>query len=307
MGTKINDLTMDCGNDYRGEFQQDYENYMRDYINPMYKQIKHRDNILKVKNYPFLEPIKKIQTKIIMFLMIIGMTLGGMSCKKDFNDREYNKPAVRELVNVDFKLTNVIKVSMDGIKGFDPTTWVYEFNPGTFDLVFDNATYPDETIVIPTTIEALRAGISVSLMEGNYWISFNSQHTGIETADIDISIAMNNIPITKTTTTIELVGNYDDYLLIADVYNQTAGYIWDISRGVGNEIIETLRPHEDFLFGYYNQCENPNLFLRIETNGSPHVIPLEGKQTGNVYWFSSGIPTGVEILFPEWLVNKIII
>jgi hypothetical protein len=294
MGTKINDLTMDCGNDYRGEFRQDYENYMRDYINPMNVKIRNTDNILKVKNYPFLEPIKKIQTKIIMFLMLVGIGFLSMSCDKD---KQYEPPTQNEqMIMQSFSLEIPVK-EIPMTKGtFIPGDWVHPFSDVKFELKITNAF---NTYTRMVSVNELRAGtINIQMIPGTYDITYTPTHSPKFAVVLDIGVNMTNV-VVNGAGIITMQGILLDALVIIDIpgierinynYPALAGFVHD-AKG--------------FWWAYTN-VSFIDLDLYFGSSGGDKMFSISPLSLGIVYWVQSTTGQTIYLNIPSMTYQTII-
>ncbi len=242
----------------------------------------------------------------IMAIFIIGLT----SCDKNDNPIIEQPIVERELITQELKLKNIYTMPMT--KGFDPSTWVYEYNTEPFELTFTNLNNQSESITRSVTIAQLQAGINVNIFSGTYNITYQTTTNNITKCDIKIN--MENVIIDGTP--IELSATYDDYLVVFDVPSILA--VSDVYFGgkSSGTILFTFTKHADgFVYAYFNNRDyyyGSDSAMWYYTN-TAHIpaykvfLPVETFKYGNVYWYTAPIGASTQITFPDWTVNKITI
>jgi len=239
--------------------------------------------------------IEKLKTKALLFLMLIGIGLMSMSCEKDTTIPVEQKV----LITQELKLTNIYAMPMT--KGFDPSTWVYEYNTTPAVITFTNVNNPAETVTQSVTIAQLQQGISLSIFAGTYNITYETTHTS--TTTLDIKIDMPNTVINGTP--INLTATYADFLIIVDVACDGTPTIVDD----GGYAVETFNAFNGFYYAYFNAKRtqsSDNLYVSFYTTSQKKFI-MTTFAFGNIYWYTSPIGAGTTITFPEWIINKITI
>lgn len=244
---------------------------------------------------------QRIQSVVIAIMMIFA--IGLTSCDKQ------EQPIVeREIITQELKLKNIYSMPMT--KGFDPSTWVYEYNTEPFELTFTNLSNPSESITRSVTIAQLQAGINVNIFSGTYNITYQTTTNNITKCDIKIN--MENVIIDGTP--IELSATYDDYLVVFDVPSILA--VSDVYFGgkSSGTILFTFTKHADgFVYAYFNNRDyyyDSDSAMWYYTN-TAHIpaykvfLPVETFKYGNVYWYTAPIGASTQITFPNWDVNKI--
>lgn len=224
----------------------------------------------------------------LMMIFVIGLT----SCDKEPIEQ-------RELITQELTLKNIYTMPMT--KGFDPTTWVYEYNTTPATITFTNVNNPAETVTQSVTIAQLQAGISISIFAGTYNITYETTHTS--TTTLDIKINMPNTVINGTP--INLTAIYADFLIVVDVACDGTPKIVDD----GGYTVETLNAFNDFYYAYYNAKRTPNsenLYVSFYTTSQKKYI-MSAFAFGNIYWYASPIGANTQITFPAWTINKITI
>lgn len=303
MGKKTN-------NDYHDEFVCDYQmmtNKEKSFNDVMEKQSRydflgHQNRTPEESKNLFLENIpkwiKKYNIKVITILMFIMMGFSMTSCEKDLNEQPNPLPQ-SELLKVNVQLTDIFKVEM-GTKGWDETTWVYNYNPNPFDLVFTNINNPSESLTRSTTIQELQTGISVNLFSGTYNITFLSVHSS--TNNVDIRINMENVVVNGSSLTLN--GTYEDFLIMVDVPNVQGVFLYQ--KSIWKQILQ-FNQTGDLWYIYYNNPSSDYLTYISYTGGDSKEIFLTGYINGNVYWITKPNTTPTQITFPVWNINKIIV
>jgi hypothetical protein len=238
---------------------------------------------------------KQAKEKIIntmgIITMAIMMAFSLSSCDKE--------PIIeRQLITQELTLSNIYSMPMT--KGFDPTTWVYEYNTTPALITFTSVDNPAETVTQSVTIQQLMNGINVTIYAGTYNITYQTVHSTTDFTKLDIKINMQNVKVTGTP--IALNGTYDDYLIILDmpdVFNIDNDY-WE-----GYKI--SLTKNEDLNIWYaYSNINNPVFtFLIRFSDMSTKTFNLGGKTLGQIYWYTSPIGANTQITFPAWVINKI--
>lgn len=250
---------------------------------------------LKEKN----QKLKKLLVdKIAILSLTVVLALALVSCNKDFSDPTTDN---REMFTQDLKLTNIYTQPMT--KGFDPTTWVYNYNAGSYVLTFTNVSNPAETVTKTVTVQQLQAGVSLSIYAGTYNITYQTTH--LNTTTVDIKINMPNVQINGTP--IALTATYDDFLIVVDVPTDDTPVI----VGGAGTTMETFNLLNGFHYIYYNKKTDPTHGdLRIRFSKPSQAYSFYDMLTfayGNIYWYASPIGAGTTITFPEWIINKITI
>lgn len=234
----------------------------------------------------------KMVTMAILMIFAIGLT----SCdKKDMPIEQ------RELITQELTLKNIY--TMPQTKGFDPSTWVYEYNTAPATLTFTNIENPLETVTQSVTIQQLQAGISVTLFAGTYDIFYETTHSNTTTVDIKIDMPSTLI----NGTPINLVATYADFLLVVDFATTAVPNIVNAANGV----VETFNQIDGFYYMYYNATSHWQMGV-YEINlwrpeNPTEKYPMAGMTFGHIYWFTKPLGASTEITFPEWLIDKIVL
>lgn len=237
----------------------------------------------------------KLKTTAMAIMLFIGVGLLMTSCDKQEQIMEQ-----RELITQELTLKNIY--TMPQTKGFDPTTWVFNYNTAPATLTFTNINNPAETVTRNVTIAELQAGISLSIYAGTYNITYETTHSN--TTNVDIKINMPNTIINGTP--IALQATYQDFLIIIDVPVEYARIVSD-----GGSTIETFNTIGDIKYLYYNKSSHTDtglrvLYKKVSDTGDKYVA-MNTFLLGHIYWLTSPIGAGTTITFPEWTVNKIVI
>jgi len=233
---------------------------------------------------------QRIQSVAIAIMMIFA--IGLTSCDKQ------EQPIVeREIITQELKLKNIYSMPMT--KGFDPSTWVYNYNTAPATLTFTNINNPSETVTQSVTIAQLQAGISLNIYAGTYNIDYQTVHAN--TTTLDIKINMPNVVINGTP--IQLIATYADFLIIVDVPVEDIPKIVD----AGKFEVEKLNLSDNgFYYAYYNKTKSVSSdYILTFYNGRAREYPMNSFTFGNIYWYASPIGASTQITFPDWTINKI--
>jgi hypothetical protein len=230
--------------------------------------------------------IDSMKAALYYFVFITVLSFSFASCERNPDMPQPTK----EMITQEFTLTNVQALQM---KSFDPSTWVYVYNPNAYVITFTNTQNPSETVTKSVTIAELQEGISINLFAGVYNISYA---TASSTTDkLDIQINMNNVNISGTP--ISLSATYADYLLVVDMPN--------IQSVIDSQGYFTFNLYNGFYYAYY-PINDPSQEIWITFNDQTEKrFNLGGKTCGHIYWYTSPINAGTNITFPEWIVDKI--
>jgi hypothetical protein len=239
-----------------------------------------------------------IRNGALALFMIVALAL--TSCNKQPYEAPQTPPDTREMVTQDLKLTNIYTAPFS--KGFDATTWVYNYNAGSYVLTFTNVNNPLETVTKTVTVAQLKLGVSVSIFAGKYNITYQTTH--LNTTTVDININMLNTDITGTP--IALSATYDDFLVVVDI--NTGGDVPAIATDAGT-IIEPFTLLNGFYYIYYDKKSDVSYGgykVRFSPNGGAYKLyDMLAFTFGNIYWYVTPIGAGTTITFPQWVVNKI--
>jgi hypothetical protein len=237
--------------------------------------------------------LRKGVTTVVLFMALLS--IGIVGCKK-YDDDPTPPPIERELITQDLKLTNIYSMPMT--KGFDPTTWVYEYNTNAYTLTFTSVNNPAETVTKNVTIAELQAGISVTLFAGTYNITYQTAHSTTNFTKCDIKINMTNVQIVGSP--IALSATYDDYLIIVDMPNM-------LNVNVVNWVNYTMSfTLKDGFYYAYSNINDPAYTLRVVfTDMTNKPFDLGGKTLGHIYWYTTPLGATTNITFPAWIIDKI--
>jgi hypothetical protein len=259
-----------------------------------YKTDSNKYNITRLLH----DKMQYVRNSAIALFMIVSLAL--TSCNKDFNNEPTPPVEQREMVTQLFTLNNIYTQPMT--KGFDATTWVYNYNTGSYVLTFTNVNNPLETVTKTVTVAQLKLGVSVSIFAGTYNITYQTTH--LNTTTVDIKISMLNVPINSTP--IALSATYDDFLVVVDI--PTGGVVPDIATDAGT-MIEPFTLLNGYYYIYFDKKSDVTYGgykVRISPNGGAYKLyDMLTYTFGNIYWYVTPIGAGTVLTFPEWVVNKI--
>lgn len=234
---------------------------------------------------------EKLINTIGILTMAILMAFSLSSCDKE--------PIIeRQLITQELTLSNIYTMPMT--KGFDPTTWVYEYNTTPAILTFTSVDNPAETVTQSVTIQQLMQGINVTIYAGTYNITYQTVHSTTDFTKLDIKINMQNVKVTGTP--IALNGTYDDYLIIVDIPD-----VFSITIDYWTNYQMQLTKNEELnvWYAYSNIMDATYTYLIRFNDMSTKTFNLGGKTLGQIYWYTSPIGAGTTITFPNWIINKI--
>ena len=234
---------------------------------------------------------EKLSATVLALMMIFA--IGLTSCDKEPIEQ-------RELITQELTLKNIYTMPMT--KGFDPTTWVYEYNTTPAIITFTSVDNPAETVTQSVTIQQLMQGINVTIYAGTYNITYQTVHSQTDFTKLDIKINMQNVKVTGTP--IALTATYDDYLLIVDMPN-----VLNINcdNWTNYQMTFTYNTDLNIWYAYSNINDATYSYLIRFTDMSTKTFNLGGKVLGQIYWYTSPIGAGTTITFPQWIINKITI
>ena len=159
-----------------------------------------------------------MKTNKLLPLLCLIMVVAFTGCKKEPQPTQDGKE-----ITIMVKTSGLIERPMT--KSFDINTWTYNYNPKQYELKFVSA---NKTYVFLKNIEELRQGFPVSLVSGNYEITYTSVHTPT-TQDrpidnfLDITIRETK-NISSTSDLINLQAKPDDYLIVVQNGSENAYY-----------------------------------------------------------------------------------
>ena len=228
----------------------------------------------------------QIASMAILLIFAIGLT----SCDK--------QPIQREMITQELKLTNIYTMPMT--KSFNPTEWVYEYNTEPALITFTSVDNPNETVTRLVTIEQLMQGITVTIYEGTYNITYQTVHSELYFTQLDIKIDMKNVIVNGAP--IALEATYDDYLLIIDLPDVLSVY----SENCENYELKFTKNQAMNVWYAYSNINNPVYVIAIRFNdGTTKTFTLVNMILGQIYWYTSPIEHNTTITFPNWTINKI--
>jgi hypothetical protein len=229
-----------------------------------------------------------------MMVAIVATLFLFTGCKKENNDPS-------NLITVNVSTTGLIVKPIT--KSFDPLTWVYLYNPNSYELVLTGQYH---TYTFSKSIQELQTGFAISVAPDTYTVTYLTGHNGFSISaplsnELDISINESQT-ITNTSTSMVLAGHNEDFLIVVDIPDAT-NVMYEISYSV----FKNFFPSNDFFYSYYNVEGQANIKYMLYVNGTNttfnKTIPNVSK--GNIYHCVLNINGGVTINIESMLYNSI--
>lgn len=243
-----------------------------------------------------------IFTIVGIFLLSVLLT----SCEKHINN---DSP---QMVTQTLHLDNIIK-EYDLKKSFDPNTWNYVYDPGSYNITLSNA---ENTYTKSVTIDQLLNGsVSVDMLTGVYNITYSTPHifdAGYNQAIEDhIDISINNTDIQIEGSPIPLLGVYTDKMIVVDLPNTSSvKFYFSNPDGITNFASD---PNSYFMNGVY-YCYTNKQPHKIEINfsdGTERIMLYSDVfpdwVNGKIYHLTSPMSGALELDLPDWQKESIII
>jgi|GEM_PF-3208271 len=225
--------------------------------------------------------------KLKAFLLIVAvavLTMTFTSCDKDKQQDQ------RTPITVQVKTDGLLVKEM---KSFDPSTWVYNYNPNSYTLTFAGSNGTNYTY--QKTIAELQAGFSVSILPDTYIITYTSQHTTTAiNAPLDefLDIVISENKNITTPTDLTLQAQNDDFLVVMDNgATQASSWIFNPLNGTNNNTY--FYTFDNFKYAYYNI--EGNLIIQYQINGEWLEKTIPNCTKGNVYHIVSSVNGGTNI------------
>lgn len=231
--------------------------------------------------------MKKNKFLSLLLIAVVAFTAMTTGCKKE------QQPDQRKPITIQVKTEGLL---INEMKSFDPLTWVYNYNPNSYDLTFAGANGSNYTFT--KSVYELQQGFAVSVLPDTYTITYQTTHLNTFENQLSqtLDIVINETKTISTPTDLVLQAQNDDYLVIMDNNVMSAGIMnWNTGNYSSNFF---SIGNDSYKWGYYNVEGDLQIKYQDATSGEWFTKTIPDTQKGNIYHIVSAIngTTGINIL-----------
>lgn len=261
----------------------------------------------------FMQYIRNSAIAVIMFVALI---LTGCNKGSDYTP---TPPDTRQTITQELRLSN-FDIKDYSNKGFDLNTFIWNWNPESYNLIFTNPTRPSDSKTMTATINQLKTGLAVELFRGVYNIDYVSTHSTTNYSQVDGKIAMNSVIVQGSP--IDMTGQYADFMIVVEL-----PFVDNVHFSGNN--VPTFTKVGSGSDVYFYTFSNPSDWIgkgttQISVNYTTEYMNISGKTdfnidyyvgdgnnitgiNGHCYHYISSLGAVTNLTFPQWIEDRVVI